>query len=76
MARHASTYRQARRAAWREESPASSWADFNTRHKADGYRIGRVNARPPMDWPYGARPKPSKYMPHIGAKQRAKGASA
>lgn len=72
MARHASTYRQARRAVWK--LTGLSWHDANTQMKVgslDGLRFG------PVRYHFGGPVfhDRSKYMPHIGKKQRAKGAA-
>jgi len=74
MARHASTYRQARRevyAAMKRAGSTMTWEDANAEMKEG-----------PMDRRFGPirttrlmlNPDRSKYVPHIGAKQRAKGA--
>jgi hypothetical protein len=86
MARQASSYRQARRAAWKELNATNPngptpWASFNTKA---GYGIGTKPATR-GEWlvrnRYGAlvnrvprQPEQgrSKYMPHIGKKQHAK----
>lgn len=76
MARHASTYRRARRMAWQANNAMSqqkeSWSSYNAKevawNKADAHYFGPVQSRY-----VGARAARSKYMPHIGAKQRAKG---
>ncbi len=70
MARHASTYRQARRKAWKE-SPLT-WEEFNTATKLTfkgkpDVLIGNIEHR---HTPFV--PKPNKYIPHTGAKQKAK----
>lgn len=86
MARHASNYRQARRAAWKEINATNPngpmpWASFNTE---DDYGIGtKPGTR--GEWlvrnRYGALVKRvprqpeqgrSRYVPHVGKKQRAK----
>jgi hypothetical protein len=90
MARHASNYRQARREAWRALNKEGlngfvPWANFNskagygigTRPATRGdvilrNKFGAVIDRFPRQ-PVQGR---SRYMPHIGAKQRAKGAAA
>lgn len=90
MARNASNYRQARRAAWRALNKEGvndfvTWENFNAKAgygigtkpsgRADVLvrgRFGELIARLPGR-PAAGR---SKYMPHIGAKQRAKGAVA
>jgi len=78
MARHASTYRQARRAEWLNTSPINpdgtpmDWIDFNYATAEQAKKQG-----------YGSKPTTrlylsparSKYIPHTGAKQRAKGAA-
>ncbi len=70
MARNASTYRQARRAAWKESS--LTWEEFNeaTKIKSNGkpdVLTGNIASR---HAPF--TPQPNKYIPHIGAKQKAK----
>lgn len=77
MARHASTYRQARRAVWKLTD--LTWPEANAEMKgnqhrhSEGKRFGPVRA----DYAGGAHflGGRSKYMPHVGAKQRAKGAA-
>lgn len=73
MARHASTYRQARRevyAAIRRSGSDMTWEEANARMK-DG-SLERFGPTPSQRiWP---EPSRSKYVPHIGAKQRAKNA--
>lgn len=83
MARHASTYRQARRAAWQAKQLVGwdgdtplSWEHYNRYAKGeaapgDDKRFGPIGAKRSFA-PAGR----SKYMPHIGNKQRAKGAAA
>ena len=82
MARHASTYRQARREAWKGanllNSTQQTWISFNHSEillatVKDAKRFGPVRG----DYAGGAHflAGRSKYMPHIGAKQRAKGAA-
>lgn len=73
MARQASTYRQARRAAWISNSPNMTWAEFNA--MPVGTYGGNYTYGIPKMGRYASNPDRSKYMPHIGAKQRAKGAS-
>lgn len=76
MARSASTYRQARRAEWLETKPRDidgapmSWFEFNYAIKEQAKKQGYGSAPTIRVWPEPAR---SKYVPHIGAKQRAKG---
>jgi hypothetical protein len=76
--RNAQNYRAARRAAWKalkktDPNGRMPWENYNS---PAGYQIGppptkyRANIR--RNW-YGTPIKP-KYMPHIGAKQRAKAA--
>lgn len=71
MARHASTYRQARRevfAAIRRAGSDMTWEEANAKMKEGALeRFGPVRS----DY-IGVPPARSKYMPHIGAKQRAK----
>jgi hypothetical protein len=76
MARHASTYRQYRRMRWAEYRMSGSplsWADYNKQF-AGAYDIKAIREQSPQPWWHQAssRPAPSKYVPHIGAKQRAK----
>jgi len=70
--RDASTYRTERREEWKAVKANSPvpypWAHFNT--PAPKYQLGTLRA--PMVAAHVAR---SKYMPHIGNKQRAKGAA-
>lgn len=76
MARHASTYRQARRAEYREavaNGLTISWAQFNFPSKTPAGKVGWYSygsARNPGR--IDMSPQPNKYIPHIGAKQRAK----
>lgn len=76
MARHASTYRQARREAWKLTD--LSWVEVNGALKrGQNKRLGYASFGPVRaDYIGGidALKGQSKYMPHIGAKQRAKGA--
>lgn len=60
MGRTASAYRQARRTDWLTNYKAMSWMEYN--HTPPTIRLPFIL-------------KPSRYMPHIGAKQRAKGAT-
>lgn len=74
MARHASTYRQARRelfAAIRRAGGEMTWEQANAQMKEgpNDRRYGPVRSEY-----VGAALDRSKYIPHIGAKQRAKGA--
>lgn len=71
MARHASTYRQARRNEWLNSGSGMSWAEYNAVRKAE---YGSKFYGPIRSAYIGTTPDRSKYMPHIGAKQRAKGA--
>jgi hypothetical protein len=82
MARHASTYRQARRHIWRnayyDHAPGEllTWDQFNQANKIKikgkpDILIGNVRSE---YTPYA--PQPNKYVPHIGAKQRAKAVKA
>jgi hypothetical protein len=67
--RHSSSYRSERRNQWHRGG--TSWASFNAGicHSDADFGVGTRIA------PYRpARLRPSKYMPHIGKKQRAKGA--
>jgi hypothetical protein len=72
MARHASTYRQARRQAWLNNSPTMTWAEFNA--MLVGTHGGNYTYGEPGMARYVSKPDRSKYVPHIGAKQRVKGA--
>lgn len=78
MARHASTYRQARRQAWLAQKPVDhenapmDWIAFNYATKEQSKKQGYGSAPTVRVWADSER---SKYVPHIGAKQRAKGAS-
>lgn len=89
MARHASNYRQARRAAWKALNKTNPngpmpWGTFNAKA---GYDIGTlpatrgdVTVRNKFGAIVDRHPRQpvqgrSKYMPHIGAKQLAKAAS-
>lgn len=77
MARHASTYRQYRRDRWAElrmSGSTLSWGQFNKQFVGE-YDIKVLRDQQPEPWWSAAssRPAPSKYVPHIGAKQRAKG---
>ena len=73
MARNASNYRPARRGAWKGLNKVNPngpmpWSSFNTKA---GYNIGSlVRGYHGGTHFLGGR---SKYMPHIGKKQRAKG---
>jgi len=77
MARHASTYRQARRQAWKETD--LPWIEFNGpstagaqqhRWKLYGSYVETVSG--PVEERYiGSPASRSKYIPHIGAKQIA-----
>lgn len=75
MARLASNYRQARRAAWKALNKEGvngfvPWTNFNSKA---GYGIGTKRSEYAGGAHFlGGR---SKYMPHIGKKQRAKGAA-
>ncbi len=80
MTRPASSYRGARRNEWRSyrrlyrgiSGSFQTWVEFNSvDHSLAKYRVGTALAN--RDWP---KPGRSKYMPHIGAKQRAKGTAA
>lgn len=72
MARHASTYRQARREMAR--ILRVDWQTFNSREYWDREEWFRVFGNVRSDYAGGAHflGGRSKYMPHIGAKQRAK----
>lgn len=74
MARHASTYRQARREAYFSDPQnynSISWREFNdTRANEPGFGVGSKEII--FASPFQSR---SKYIPHTGAKQRAKGAA-
>lgn len=72
MARNASTYRQARRAAWLADEHARTWREFNSNF-VGGYDIKAL--REPVGSHFNRHDR-SKYMPHIGAKRRAKGEAA
>lgn len=62
------TYRHMRRNAWRATN-AWPWPEFNRTHVgANPYHIGSI-ARPRHAPAHVAR---SKYMPHIGAKERGR----
>jgi hypothetical protein len=72
MARHASTYRQARRQWWKESD--MNWKDANQTLKENQIGVMEGKRFGPVRSTYTPSiPKPSKYEPHIGAKQRAKG---
>ena len=77
MARHASTYRQARRAAWKLSD--LSWPEANDEIKSKVYSLWASTTFGPVRSEYAggidAANRRSKYMPHIGKKQRAKGAA-
>lgn len=60
------TYRSARRNDWRKLDGVT-WAEHNARERLDHYRIGT--------WPakyVQTNANRSKYMPHIGAKERGR----
>lgn len=80
MARHASTYRQARREAWVAHKATNpgislSWEEYNqyAKLKIKGHADIVIGTRKSAY--VSSTPKPSKYVPHIGAKQREKGAA-
>ncbi|UXN73400.1 hypothetical protein N8D56_21375 [Devosia sp. A8/3-2] len=76
MARHASTYRQARRAEYRSlvaNGFDATWQDYNGPKRVANANV-KVGLRTAQLIDMADRnPARSKYMPHIGAKQRAKG---
>lgn len=72
MSRNIENYRGARRNAWRAEnklkvSPFIPWGAYNS---LAGYDIGTRTSSGHVSYK-----NTSKYMPHIGAKQRRKGLS-
>lgn len=70
MARHASTYRQARRNEWLNSGSGLSWSEYNSARKAEygGKFYGPI--RPTY---IGSYPKPSKsYRGWLGAKDQAR----
>ena len=77
MARPRESYRSSRRNNWGIRKAMDkalgdtpeTWPTFNARFVRHGFDI-KVLANGPMSRAHVAR---SKYMPHIGAKQRAKG---
>lgn len=74
MARHASTYRQYRRDRWAElrmSGSTLSWGQFNKQFAGEYGIVGNGQTQAKYVGTPAAR---SKYVPHIGAKQRAKGA--
>jgi hypothetical protein len=72
MARHASTYRQARRAEfakYKANGGIMAWREFNSIPSGiDPWHLGSRGKY------IGSPADRSKYVPHICAKQRAKGA--
>lgn len=65
--RSANTYRAERRNDWRTLKGVT-WAEHNRRERSDKFSVG--TARPDDYFP-GAVSR-SKYMPHIGAKERGR----
>lgn len=68
--RDVNTYRSNRRNEWHSLIRDVPWSAYN-KHGGSKYQIGSLRA--PLVVGHVAR---SKYMPHIGKKQREKGAQA
>lgn len=81
MARHASTYRQARREAWKQHNAVAevemTWPEANQIIKGGARAVAARFGPVRTEYAGGAHflGGRSKYMPHIGKKQRAKGAA-
>lgn len=74
MARHASTYRKARRSEWINSGSGMTWAEYNAARKAE---YGSKLYGPVRSAYIGSLPKPSKdYRGKLGAKDQERKAKA